>query len=53
MEFDNSLSRESKKVNRNSLTHIEKFLNVYTKLLSENHVFILQLKVWMIEGLNR
>ena len=53
MEFNNNLSREARKINRSSLAHIEKFLNVYTKLLSENHVFILQLKVWMIEGLNR
>jgi len=53
MEFDNSLSKEGRKVNRSSLEHIEKFINVYSKLLSQNHVFLLQLKVWMLEGLNR
>ena len=51
MEFDNSLSKEGRKVNRSSLEHIEKFINVYSKLLSQNHVFLLQLKVWMLEGM--
>ena len=53
MEFDNNLAKESKKINRNNLENIEKFLQVYSQLLSENHVFILQLKMWLIEGLNR
>lgn len=53
MEFDNNLSIECQKINRNNLTNIEKFINVYSDLLSENHIFLLQLKMWMIEGLNR
>ena len=38
---------------RNNLSNIEKFIEVYSPILSENHVFILQLKMWLIEGLNR
>ena len=53
MEFDNSLAIESKKVNRNNLQNIDKFLATYEKLLHPNHVFLCQLKVWKIEGLCR
>ena len=53
MEFNNSLSKELAKVNRNNLSNLEKFIKVYSPLLSDNHVFLLQLKMWMIEGLNR
>ena len=35
------------------MSNIEKFIEVYSPILSENHVFILQLKMWLIEGLNR
>ena len=53
MEFDNNLAKEGKKINKFNLANIEKFIDVYSKLLSENHVFLLQLKTWMVEGLNR
>jgi hypothetical protein len=53
MELDNNLSKELFKVNKHNLMNIEKFLTFYTSRLSPNHVFLLQLKVWLIEGLGR
>ena len=35
------------------MTNVEKFIKAYAPILSENHVFILQLKMWLVEGLNR
>ena len=38
---------------RNNLKDLEILIAAYSPLLSENHVFLLQLKMWLIEGLNR
>ena len=38
---------------RNNLSDLETLITTYSPLLSENHVFLLQLKMWLIEGLNR
>ena len=53
MEFDNNLAEEGKVVNRNNLANIDKFLRTYEQILHPNHIFLCQLKIWMIEGLGR
>ena len=53
MEFDNNLAKEGKIVNRNNLANIDKFLRTYEQILHPNHIFLCQLKIWMIEGLGR
>ena len=53
MEFDNNLAKEGKIVNRNNLANLDKFLTTYENVLHPNHIFLCQLKIWMIEGLGR
>uniref|UniRef100_A0A0K2V828 SET domain-containing protein n=1 Tax=Lepeophtheirus salmonis TaxID=72036 RepID=A0A0K2V828_LEPSM len=51
--MDESLVNELNKVNKNSIQNLEKFLKTYEPLLHPRHVFILQIKQFLIEGMGR